>query len=56
MQWHEFIFSKKPADRLLRHSIFWGGWCVAYLLLFHYPLHSFHGWGFNDAEDSDAFD
>ena len=56
MQWHEFIFSKKPADRLLRHSIFWAAWCIAYLLLFHYPLHSFIGWGFNEADDPDTYE
>src|SRR4051812_9955171 len=55
MQWHEFIFSKKPADRLLRHSVFWAAWCIAYLLLFHYPLHTFDGWSFSDKND-DAFD
>src|SRR6476620_9136670 len=54
MQWHEFIFSKKPADRLLRHSIFWAAWCVTYLLLFHYPLHTFCGWAVNNA--AGAFD
>ena len=26
MKWHEFIFSKKPADRLLRHFVFWAAW------------------------------
>src|SRR4029079_9255397 len=56
MQWHEFIFSKKPADRLLRHSLFWAAWCIAYLLLFHYPLHSFIGCGFNEADDPDTYE
>ena len=32
MQWHEFIFSKKPADRLLRHSVFWAAWWLYFSL------------------------
>ena len=28
MQWHEFIFSEKPAYRLLRHSVFWMAWWI----------------------------
>src|SRR6516162_5840065 len=28
MQWHEFVFSKKPAYRLFRHSIFWVAWWI----------------------------
>jgi len=47
----DFIFSKKPRHRVARHATFWGLWCIAYLLLFHYPLHSFTGWGFNEADD-----
>ena len=50
----DFIFSNERRYRIARHLAFWGGWCVAYLLLFHYPLHTFHGWGFT-AEDSDVF-
>jgi hypothetical protein len=26
MQWHEFVFSEKPAIRLLRHSVFLVAW------------------------------
>ena len=32
MQWHEFVFSKKPADRLLRHSVFWVTWLIYFSL------------------------
>ena len=53
MQWHEFVFSEKPADRLLRHSVFWAAWCVAYLLLFHYPLHPFPGWRVSGSDTLD---
>jgi sensor histidine kinase YesM len=53
----DFIFSNERRHRRARHLAFWGGWCVAYLLLFHYPLHSFEGWALNDAEGTDsAFD
>jgi sensor histidine kinase YesM len=52
----DFIFSKKPRHRIIRHATFWGLWCVAYLLLFHYPLHSFVGWGFNEADNPASYD
>jgi len=52
----DFIFSHERRHRIARHLAFWGGWCVAYLLLFHYPLHTFAGWGFSDAESGDVFD
>ena len=45
----DFIFSNERRHRIARHLAFWGGWCVAYLLLFHYPLHSFEGWGFSES-------
>ena len=32
MQWHEFVFSKKPAYRLFRHSIFWVAWLIYFSL------------------------
>src|SRR6187455_1565455 len=35
MQWHEFVFSKKPAHRLLRHFVFWAAWWI-YFSLCHY--------------------
>ena len=28
MQWHDFVFSEKPAIRLLRHSVFWMAWWI----------------------------
>ena len=45
----DFIFSNERHYRIARHAAFWGLWCVAYLLLFHYPLKSFIGWGSIDA-------
>jgi len=45
----DFIFSNERRHRIARHFAFWGGWNVAYLLLFHYPLHSFEGWGFSES-------
>lgn len=44
---HEFIFSNHIRHRIARHVTFWAIWCLAYLLLFHYPVHSFKGWSFN---------
>jgi len=32
MQWHEFVFSKKPSYRLFRHSIFWVAWWIYFSL------------------------
>ncbi len=41
MKWHEFVFSKKPAKRLLRHLVFWVSWwlyfSVCYYLYQHPP-------------------
>jgi len=53
----DFIFSNERRHRIARHLAFWSIWCIAYLLLFHYPLHTFHGWGFTTtyAEDSVVF-
>ena len=50
----DFIFSYERRHRIARHLAFWGGWCVAYLLLFHYPLHPFAGWSFKEPDT--AFD
>ena len=41
---HEFIFSEKRKHRLARHISFWLVWCIAFNLLFHYPIHVFKGW------------
>jgi hypothetical protein len=38
MQWHEFVFSKKPVQRLLRHSVFWAAWWI-YFSLCQYLFH-----------------
>ncbi len=46
---NEFIFSNHIRLRIARHVIFWGIWCLVYLLLFHYPVHSFKGWNVNEA-------
>jgi len=50
----DFIFSNERRHHIARHLAFWGGWCVTYLLLFHYPLHTFCGWAVNNA--AGAFD
>ncbi len=41
---HDFIFSDKRRHRIARHIIFWFVWCLAYNLLFHFPIHVFKGW------------
>jgi sensor histidine kinase YesM len=41
---HEFIFSDKRSYQIARHVTFWFLWCVAYNLLFHFPIHVFKGW------------
>jgi sensor histidine kinase YesM len=41
---HEFIFSPKRKHRIARHVVFWVVWCVAFNLLFHFPIHVFKGW------------
>lgn len=43
-----FIFSNGRSHRIARHAAFWAVWCMAYLLLFHYPIHSFRGWNLSD--------
>jgi sensor histidine kinase YesM len=45
----DFIFSNEQRHRIARHLAFWGGWCVAYLLLFQYPIHAFDGWSLNES-------
>ena len=35
MKWHEFVFSQKPAKRLLRHLVFWVAWWL-YFSVCHY--------------------
>lgn len=41
---HEFIFSDQRKHRIARHVVFWLTWCIAYDLLFHFPIHVFKGW------------
>jgi len=41
---HEFIFSDQRWHRVTRHVIFWLLWCLAFTILFHFPLHVFKGW------------
>jgi hypothetical protein len=41
---HEFIFSDQRRHRIARHVTFWFLWCLAFNLLFHYPIHVFKGW------------
>jgi Histidine kinase len=41
MQWYKFVFSKKPAYRLFRHSVFWVAWWIYFSLcqyLFQKPF------------------
>jgi sensor histidine kinase YesM len=51
----DFIFSNERSHRVRRHVAFWALWCITYLLLFHYPIHSFVGWDFNEADAPDTF-
>jgi sensor histidine kinase YesM len=41
---HEFIFSDQRWHRVTRHVIFWLLWCLAFNILFHFPIHVFKGW------------
>jgi len=41
---HEFTFSNQRKHRIARHVTFWFVWCVAFNLLFHFPIHVFKGW------------
>ncbi len=41
---HDFIFSNPRKHRITRHVVFWLLWCLAYNLLFHFPIHVFKGW------------
>jgi hypothetical protein len=51
----DFVFLNERRNRFARHAAFWAVWCVAYLLLFHYPIYAFKGWGFNPTEAPLAF-
>ena len=44
MKGYEFIFSQKRKHRIARHVVFWCVWCIAFNLLFHFPIHVFKGW------------
>src|SRR5690349_7418958 len=44
MQWHELVFSKKPAYRLSRHSIFWVAWWIYFSLCQYLWQKPFPGW------------
>lgn len=46
---HDFIFSNERRHRIARHITFWLVWLLFYLLLFHYPIHSFKGWNISDS-------
>ena len=41
---HDFIFSEQRRHRFARHVAFWILWCLAFNLLFHFPIHVFKGW------------
>jgi two-component system, LytTR family, sensor kinase len=38
MNWHEFIFSEKPAHRIRRHIIFWLLWWIYFATTYYYYL------------------
>jgi hypothetical protein len=44
---HDFIFSNERRPRIARHAAFWTTWWLSYLLLFHIPVYTFKGWGFD---------
>jgi len=35
MQWHEFVFSKNPGKRLLRHFVFWMTWWLYFSICYY---------------------
>jgi sensor histidine kinase YesM len=45
---HDFIFSDQRRHRRARHIAFWLVWCLAYNILFHFPINVFKGWGPNN--------
>ena len=45
---HDFIFSDQRRHRLARHIAFWLVWCLAFNILFHFPINVFKGWGPNN--------
>jgi two-component system LytT family sensor kinase len=38
MNWHEFVFSEKPAHRIRRHIIFWLLWWIYFAATYYYYL------------------
>jgi sensor histidine kinase YesM len=38
MNWHEFVFSEKPAHRIRRHIIFWLLWWIYFSATYYYYL------------------
>jgi len=38
MNWHEFVFSEKPAHRIRRHLIFWLLWWTYFAVTYYYYL------------------
>lgn len=38
MNWHEFVFSEKPAHRTRRHIIFWLLWWIYFAVTYYYYL------------------
>ena len=38
MNWHEFVFSEKPAHRTRRHIIFWLLWWIYFAATYYYYL------------------
>jgi hypothetical protein len=42
MQWHDFVFSNQPRQRLLRHIVFWTAWWLYFSAIYWYNQH-IHG-------------
>ena len=52
MSSHDLIFSNQQRHRVARHIAFWIVWWLAFLLLFHYPVHSFKGWSLSESSST----
>lgn len=39
MQWHDFVFSNRPRQRFLRHTVFWTVWWLYFYVSYWYNQH-----------------
>lgn len=39
MQWHDFVFSNHPRQRLFRHTVYWAGWWLYFYVIYWYNQH-----------------